>query len=330
VNVLVTGGSGFVGLNVVEALLARGDCVFVADGAELPAVARSAFERLSGALQTVRLDVADDAAVHAVCARHRPDAIVHAAVITAGEARELTDFDRVVDVNVKGAGHVVAAALRHRVRRTVYVSSGSAYGAALFDAEAVTETTAPEPDSLYAITKYTAERLCVRFRALHGLEVVCARLGSVFGPWERDTGVRDTLSLPFQVFKRAAAGEEVVLPRREVRRDWVYAADVAAGILALLDAPATRHDIYNVSSGAQWRGFAERWCETLQRLFPDFRYRFAGAGESANVGFLGQRDRALMSIERLTGETGYRPRWTASDVFTRYATWLEACRAYYD
>src|SRR5690606_37371153 len=104
---------------------------------------------------------------------------------------------------------------------------GSAYGSALVDRELVTEDTAPEPDSLYAITKYASERLCARFRARHALDVVCARLGSVFGPWERDTGVRDTYSLPFQIFRRAAAGEEVVLPRREARRDWVYASDVA-------------------------------------------------------------------------------------------------------
>lgn len=329
-RVLVTGGSGFVGLNIVEALLARGDAVVVAADAELPAYARSVLAGLPGALETVHMDVSDAAAVHAACAEHHPDAIVHAAVITAGEGRELTDLDRVVDVNVKGIGHVLAAALRHRARRTVYVSSGSAYGAALLDAETVTEATPPEPDGLYAITKYTAERLCARFRAVHGLEVVCARLGSVFGPWERDTGVRDTLSLPFQVFERAAAGEEVVLPRREARRDWVYGTDVASGILALLDAPATRHSLYNVSAGAQWSSFATRWCEALRQLFPDFRYRLAGEGEAANVSFLGERDRALMSIERLTGETGFRPRYTDTDVFTHYAMWLEACRAYYN
>jgi nucleoside-diphosphate-sugar epimerase len=330
VKALVTGGSGFVGLNIVEALLARGDSVVVAAEAELPAFARSALERLPGALETVRLDVSDDAAVHAACAEYRPDTIVHAAVITAGEERELTAFDRVVDVNVKGAGHVLAAALRHGVRRTVYVSSGSAYGAALYDRDIVNETTPPEPDSLYAITKYAAERLCARFRAAHGLEVVSVRLGSVFGPWERVSGVRDTLSLPFQIFKRAAEGEEVVLPQREARRDWVYGTDVGSSVLALLDASALRHGVYNVSAGAQWPGFAKRWCETLRRVFPEFRYRLAAEGEAANVSFLGERDRALMSIERLTSATGYRARYTDSDVFTHYAKWLEACRGYYD
>ena len=329
-KVLVTGGSGFVGLNVLEALLARGDTVVAVSNDELPAHAQPALGRLPGTLHTVRVDVADASAVHAVFARHRPDAVIHAAVITAGEARELTGLDRVVDVNVKGTAHVLAAALAEKVRRTIYVSSGSAYGAALLESEAVSEETPPQPDSLYSITKYAAERLCARFRETHGLEVVCARLGSVFGPWERDSGLRDTLSLPFQIFRYAAAGAEVVLPRREARRDWVYATDVAAGILALLDAPAPQHTLYNVSSGARWAALTVPWCETLRGILPDFRYRTAGETEQPSVSFLGERDRALMTIDRLVAETAYRPRHSDARVLAHYAAWLQGHRAYYD
>ncbi len=329
-NVLVTGGSGFVGLNVVEALLARGDAVVAASNDELPAYAKRALGRLPGTLHTVHVDVTDAAAVRDIVASHRPEAVIHAAVITAGEARELTGLDRVVDVNVKGTAHVLAAALSAKVRRTIYVSSGSAYGATLLEAEEVIEETPPQPDSLYSITKYAAERICGRFRETHGLEVVCTRLGSVFGPWERDTGVRDTLSLPFQIFSRAAAGDEVVLPRREARRDWVYATDVAAGILALLDAPETHHAIYNVSSGARWTGFTLRWCETLRAIFPALRYRIADETEQPNVSFLGERDRALMAIDRLVADMSYRPRYGDGRVFADYAGWLQAHRAYYD
>lgn len=329
-NVLVTGGSGFVGLNVVEALLARGDAVVAASNDEMPLYAKGVLGRLPGTLHIVHVDVADAPAMRDLFAQHRPEAVIHAAVITAGEARELTGLDRVVDVNVKGTAHVLAAALAEQVRRTIYVSSGSAYGAALLEADEVAEETPPQPDSLYSITKYAAEGLCSRFRAAHGLDVVCARLGSVFGPWERDTGVRDTLSLPFQIFRRAAAGEEVVLPRREPRRDWVYAGDVAAGLLALLDAHATQHTLYNVSSGARWTAFGERWCQALRGLFPDFRHRVAGEAERPNVSFLGERDRALMAIERLAADTAYRPLHGDGRVLAGYAAWLQAHRAYYD
>jgi nucleoside-diphosphate-sugar epimerase len=121
-----------------------------------------------------------------------------------------------------------------------------------------------------------------------------------------------------------------VLPRREARRDWVYATDVASGILALLDAPATHHMLYNVSSGARWAAFTLRWCETLQGLFPGLRYRTASETEQPNVSFLGERDRALMTIERLVADTIYRPRHGDDRVLADYAAWLQAHRAYYD
>jgi nucleoside-diphosphate-sugar epimerase len=256
--------------------------------------------------------------------------VVHAAVITAGEARELTASDRVVDVNLKGTAHVLSAAAACGVRRVVYVSSGSAYGGALLDRDAVDEETPPQPDSLYSITKHAAERVCARFRDLRGLDVVCARLGSVFGPWERDTGVRDTLSLPFQIFRLAAAGLEVVLPAREARRDWVYSRDVASGILALVDARAPAHFLYNLSSGARWSGFAQSWCVELAKRYPDLRWRTASGDETPNVSFLGDRDRALMSIARLASDTGYHPRFDGAGVHADYAAWITANARYYD
>ena len=124
-NVLVTGGSGFVGLNVVEALLARGDSVVAASNDELPVYAKQVLGRLPGTLHTVRVDVADAAAVHDLFAQHRPEAVIHAAVITAGEGRELTGLDRVVDVNIKGTAHVLAAA-RDGVSASISRSSRAA------------------------------------------------------------------------------------------------------------------------------------------------------------------------------------------------------------
>ncbi|MCW5602991.1 MAG: NAD(P)-dependent oxidoreductase [Burkholderiales bacterium] len=305
-KILVTGGSGFVGLNVVEALLGRGDDVVVLGNADFPAYARGVFGALPGTLTTACADVADAPAVNAVFAEHAPEAVVHAAVITAGPQRELAAFDRVVDVNIKGTAHVLAAAAAHGTRRIVYVSSGSAYGAALFDDAVVQEETPPRPDSLYAITKYMSEGVCMRYRTLCGIDAVCARLGSVFGPWERDTGVRDTLSLPFQMFQLALAGGEIVLPRTEAKRDWIYSRDAASGIAALIDAPAPGHALYNLASGREWTNLAAGWCAHLLRLFPALRHLVGGAGEAANVSFLGERDRKMMSAERIAADTGFR------------------------
>jgi len=329
-KVLVTGGTGFVGLNIVEALLARGDEVVVASDTELPPYACAVLERLPGKLKDVRADVADAREVDSLFAEHRPVMVVHAAVITAGEAREFTAFDRIVDVNVKGTAHVLAAAVAQGVRRLVYTSSGSAFGRALIEGGTVTEDTPAQPDNLYSITKHASERVCARFRELRGLDVVCARLGSVFGPWERNTGMRDSLSLPFQVFRHALTGNEVILPRVEARRDWVYSRDVASGIMGLLDAGTLRHQLYNLSSGIDWTNYGMRWCEALRHAMPQLRARVAGEGESANVSFLGHRDRAMMSIERLSTETGFRPRAAREDVFAEFVAWLSTHRPYHE
>jgi UDP-glucuronate 4-epimerase len=321
-NVLVTGGTGFVGLNVVEALLARGDRVTAFSNDALPAAAREAFAALPGELRVATGDVADADAVARALADAAPECVVHAAVITAREARELAQLDRIVDVNLKGTAHVVAAAADRGVRRIVYVSSGSAYGAALVDREAVDESTAAAPDTLYAITKFASERVCARLRAIRGVDVVCARLGSVFGSWERDTGVRDTLSLPFQILTLARSGKPVVLPSREPRRDWIYSRDVAAGIAALLDAPKLAHDLYNLAAGREWSGFAARWCETLKAIHPRFEYRLAAAGEQATVAFLGDRDRAAMAVTRLREDAGFSARYDTRSAFNDYLAWL--------
>lgn len=327
---LITGGTGFVGLNVAEELLRGGENVILFSDSELMAYALQKLSALPGTFKTVRADIADRAAVDAAFAEHQPDRVVHAAVITAGEQRELRDFDRIIDVNIKGTGHVLSAAAKHGARRVVYVSSGSAYGLALLDGTTVSEETPPQPDTLYSITKYASERLCARVRWLRGLDVVCARLGSVFGPWERDTGVRDMLSLPFQIVRLAMAGAEVILPRREARRDWIYSRDVTAGIVALLYADALRYDVYNVAAGTEWPRFAENLCSRLRPIFPTLRYRISSADEAPNVSFLGDRDRSMMSVERLSSDTGFRPTFDHGKAFDDYVAWLGGNRDYYD
>jgi UDP-glucose 4-epimerase len=138
------------------------------------------------------------------------------------------------------------------VGRLINLSSASAYGGAAFGDGPLDEAaTAPDPAALYAISKFAGERMGARLRALWGLDVVSVRLSAVFGPWERGTGVRDTLSPPFQVMRAVLRGEPVRLERDD-GRDWLYAPDVARAVEMLLRAPALRFDLYNVGPGRLW------------------------------------------------------------------------------
>lgn len=322
-NILLTGGGGFVGLNITEALLRAGHHVAVVEKAALPSHALATFSALPGRLRVLTADVSSADAVNAAFSEARPERVIHAAAITPAPERELREYGRIIDVNVKGAANVLRAALEFKAARVVYVSSGSAYGEALFGHGPLTESSStPVPDSLYAITKFAAERLCLRMREQHGLNAVCVRLGSVFGPWEFDTGVRDTLSLPLQILRRAMRGDEIVYSSDEPRRDWVYSRDVAAGIVAAVQAPQLKHALYNLSAGYAWNGVGAAWGDRLRAHFTQIVCRAANDGETANVSFLGERDRTLMSIERLTADTAYRPSFTGDRAFADYFDWV--------
>lgn len=320
---LVTGATGFVGINIVEALLARGDEVVAFGQGGLPANAQAAFARFGKQLTVVEGDVRDAASVNALfTGQRRIDRLVHAAAVTAGVAREKRDPAVIVEVNVAGTARVLEAASRDGVGRIVHVSSGSAYGRSLFECARLYEEVTPDrPETMYQITKFAGERTALRLRALFGLDLVCTRLGSVIGPWERDTGVRDTLSTHFQLARMAAQGEAAILPQREYRRDWVYCRDVAAAIVALLEAKAPAHALYNVSSDRDWGGLTP-WCERLRAAYPAFRYRVAAAGEATNLAIAETQDRGVMDISRLRTDVGFEPRFGPAEAYEDYIRWL--------
>lgn len=322
---LVTGATGFVGINIVEALLERGDEVIAFAQAPMPEAAHRALARFGKKLETVLGDVRDGEALDKLFKERCVERMVHGAVITAGVEREKRDPVGIIDVNVRGTAQVLQSAHAHGVGRTVYVSSGSAYGESLFTEPRLYEDATPaRPATMYQITKHAAERTALRLRELWGLDLVCVRLGSVIGPWERDTGVRDTLSLHFQLARLAAAAQSALLPARESRKDMVYSRDVAAGIVALLDAPAPKHTLYNLSSGrsTDWHGTLANWCEQLKRIYPGFEYRAAKEGEQHGLVMRETIDRAPMDISRIVQDIGFTPSYGPDEAYADLGDWL--------
>lgn len=224
-----------------------------------------------------------------------------------------------VDVNVNGTLRALEAAAGHGCARVLFLSSGAVYGAAGLTASLLDERdTPPAPGTLYPITKLAAERLALRLGELAGLDVVAARVGAAFGPWEADTGARDTLSPHFQLVRHARRGIEAVLPRRSAL-DWNYSRDAAAALLVLLDRPAAER-VVNVGPG-----FAldlERFCEALAASFPRFRWRYGDEAE-ATIDLHAPRDRAPLAVDRLRA-AGFAPRFDERGAYADYVAWLEA------
>ena len=322
-TVLVTGAAGFVGLNVVEHLLRAGRPVVGLDRIDLPARARRCFAVLPGRLTWIGGSVLSASDLSRALTIAPVQAVIHCAVITAGSARERRDPEGIVAVNVQGAVAALAAAARRGVGRFVYPSSVAVYGAAARGVPLVGEDEVPtQPVMLYGLTKLACETLLPRMAEVGGIGFAAARLASVYGPWEYATGARDTLSPMLAALHHARKGIEAVLSTPGLG-DFVYARDVAAGLVALADAPALSRTIYNLGSGQV--GSAEHWCAALAGLVPGFRWRRAAEGENANTISHVAFDRGALDILRLAADTGYAPAFTMAQAAADYLAW-EAAR----
>lgn len=259
-SILIIGGCGFIGLNVAERLAASGRSVTLFDREPPLANAQARLDALSGTATFMTGDVLEpaslDAAIHPGI-----DCVIYGAAITAGPRREADEPERIVAVNLGGMVSALTKAHERGVRRFVNLSSATAYGAAGMRHDLLVEGETPEdPRALYAITKFASERVASRLGELWGMDVRNVRLSGVFGPWERATGVRDSLSPQYQVLHALLAGKAAILAR-EGLRDWLYAPDAASAIATLIDAPDLAHDLYNIGPGERWSAldWGRRW-----------------------------------------------------------------------
>src|ERR1700727_2422807 len=164
-RILIFGGTGFVGLNIAAALLARGHAVTLFDRAGLPPAAAKEFAPYSERLTAIRGDVADRQAVEKVIAAGY-QAIVLGAAITAGPERDATDPETILRVNLLAQLSILTAARANGVSRIINLSSGAAYGTNAFRSMPLEEETACDPVSLYAITKFASEKVADGLAAL--------------------------------------------------------------------------------------------------------------------------------------------------------------------
>lgn len=323
VRTVVFGGAGFAGLNIVEALLKRGQTVCVFDRSPVPRAAAVAFAVYPGRLEAIASDVRDPSAIaHAI--EPGTDGVVFGTAITANAARDASHPSLVLETNLLSLVPVLERAREMGVRRVVNMSSVAAYGATGEHVPLLDETAPVDPQTLYAVTKFASERVADRLAGLWGTDVVSVRLCSVFGPWEYATGLRDTLSPHLQVMQAAEAGRAALLPR-PIERDWIYAPDMADGVAAVLTAPKLGHRLYNISPGKTWSILAFGQEVATHRV--GFVCRVAVPGETANIDPHAPSDRAPLSPERLAADLGWRAPTTLSAAVAGYEAWWRASAA---
>jgi UDP-glucose 4-epimerase len=228
---LVTGGAGFIGSNLVDALVARGDEVTVVDN-----LATGRRENLEDALQKgttlEEIDIREAEAVGDVVGRTKPDAIFHLAA-QIDVRKSVADPANDARINVEGTINVLSAAQAHGVGRFVNTSSGGAiYGEGR-------QIPAPEdhpiaPEAPYGLSKFCAEQYCEIFTRLHGLSTVSLRYGNVYGPRQDPLGEAGVVAI--FCGHLLDGGKATIFGDGTQTRDYVYVGDVVDANLRAADS----------------------------------------------------------------------------------------------
>jgi UDP-glucose 4-epimerase len=238
---LVTGGGGFIGSNVVRALLERGDDVRVLDN--FSTGSRANLAGLEHDVQLVEGDLRSYERVHA--AVRGTEVVFHQGALPS-VPRSVQDPLTTTAVNIEGTLNVLLAARDESVRRIVNASSSSVYGNT--GALPRVETQAPDPISPYAVAKLAAERFCTSFSRVYGMEIVSLRYFNVFGPRQDPTSQYAAVVPRF--IRAIADGDPVTIyGDGEQSRDFTFVDNVVAANLLAADAPGIGGEILNVATG---------------------------------------------------------------------------------
>ncbi|TWF49428.1 NAD-dependent epimerase/dehydratase family protein [Neorhizobium alkalisoli] len=317
-RILITGGTGFVGLATAETLLAAGHEVTLFATSPLPDAFRDA-KALAGAKIALG-DICSEADLGAVIAQARPEAVLHLAAMTPDIEAEREMAARIIAVNVGGTATLLKM-LRNApdLKRVVTTSSVAVYGHVDLADGPIAEERAPNPASLYGITKAAAENTAQRLASLYGFDLRIARLGPLFGPWEYHTGVRPLLSPHAQVLAQWRKGSAAALAR-PLLGDWLYSRDAAQGLADLLTGTELRHAVYNIGAGASETVLD--WANGFSGSVGGHGATVATSDEAPNVTVTMAQDRASLSIDRLSQDTGYTPKYRGETAAADYAEWL--------
>lgn len=227
-NILVTGGAGFIGSHTVDALLENAHNVVVVDN--LWEAGGGTMENFNNGATMYMLDVRSTDDVRAVFCKHMPDIVYHFAAqhsVTLSAA----DPEHDIDVNLRGLLNILRLCVEYDVKKIIFSSSLETHG--IVDDLPITEGTPQHPTSPYGITKTAAEYYIKYYYETYGLEYNILRYGNVYGPRQDARGEAGVIS----IFAKN------MLNKKPIRIDWdgmqkkdfVYIDDVVSANISMLD-----------------------------------------------------------------------------------------------
>jgi UDP-glucose 4-epimerase len=297
VRAIVTGGAGFIGSHLVDALVARGDDVVVVDN-----LATGKRERLNNRARLVVGDIRDGNVLDETLREARPDLCFHLAA-QADVRRSIEDpvFDG--DVNVLGTVGVLEAARAHGAQVVFSSTGGAIYGECERPAA---EDSALQPISPYGTSKLAAEEYLRTYNRLYGTQHVALRYANVYGPRQDPHGEAGVVAI---FFGRIASGEQPrIYGDGRQTRDYVYVGDV---VEATLLATEEAGGVFNVGTG-QETSVVELYNACRRVSGADLEPEFAEAR-------LGELARSVLDPARAVSELGFHADVSLEDGLAR--TW---------
>jgi len=280
---VVTGGAGFIGSHVVDALLAAGSAVTVLDD-----LSTGSRENVAAHARLEVLDVCDREALDRALDEAAPTVVFHLAA-QASVTRSVADPVRDCEVNVVGTLGVLLAAERHRAPVVFASTGGAIYGrrAPL----PTPESWPPEPLSPYGASKLAAEAYVNTWREASGIPHSVCRLANVYGPRQRYHGEAGVVAIFSHQLSRGAT--PTVYGFGRATRDYVHVGDVARAMLVAAGHPGT----FNVCTGVE---------TTVSELLAQLQ-RIAGTSLEPRLEPLrpGELERSLMDPSRAREELGF-------------------------
>ncbi|MGH2999035.1 MAG: NAD-dependent epimerase/dehydratase family protein [Gaiellaceae bacterium] len=294
---IVTGGAGFIGANLVDTLLARGDEVHALDD-----LSKGARENVSAPAE---LHVADIREPDEVFDAVRPEIVFHLAA--QADVRVSVDkpaFD--ADVNVLGTIRILEAARRHGAKVVFASSGGAAYGEC---DGAASESTPLRPLAPYGTSKVCGEEYVATWNRLHGSSHVSLRLGNVYGPRQMPHGEAGVVAIFMGLLRDG--GTPTIFGDGSQTRDYVFVADIADALLGAIDRDA---GVYNIGTGVE---------TSVVGLFDAIR---AATGIACEPAFaparLGELQRSVLDASLAERELGWTPRRSLADGLATTWEWI--------
>jgi len=306
-TILVTGGAGFIGSHVADALLEDGHEVHVLDN-----LSTGRRWKVPEAAPLFKHDVRSDGAA-ALFAEHQYECVVHhAAQMDVRRSVEDPGFD--ADVNIRGLINLMEAGIDHGLQKVVFASTGGAiYGEPEYTPQ--DENHPLQPVSPYGVAKLASEKYLYYYQEQYNLDTVSLRYANIYGPRQNPHGEAGVVAIFTK--EMLGDGQPVINGPGEQTRDYVYVGDVVRANLAALDAEGT--GVFNVGTGRE---------TSVNELFRMLRDETgADVEETHGPAKPGEQQRSVLGYERTKRELGWTPQVSIEEGLARTVDWF---RAQYD